>query len=78
MGARGPRLCLLLSCFCLFRVEPAAEFKPTVQRHGEKGCEPGESGAGGTFWGTGLGRVIKKRKTVCEKGQRPVREEEDI
>ncbi|EDM07267.1 otogelin (predicted) [Rattus norvegicus] len=33
MGARAPRLCLLLSCFCLLRVEPAAEleFKRTVQ-----------------------------------------------
>lgn len=73
MGALAPRLCLLLSCFCLFRVEPAAEFK----HQGEKGCE-GESGAGGNFRGTCLGWVVEKRKMVCEKGQRPVRGKEDI
>jgi hypothetical protein len=30
------------------------------------------------FKRTGLGRVVEKRKKVCEKGQRPVRGEEDI
>ncbi|XP_052048983.1 otogelin [Apodemus sylvaticus] len=32
MGARAARLCLLLSCFSVFRVEPVAELKRTVQR----------------------------------------------
>lgn len=58
MGARAPRLCLLLSCFSLCRVEPAAEFKRAVKRQGEKGGEPGEYGAVGTCNQTGLGRVI--------------------
>lgn len=71
MGARTPRRCLLLlSCFCLFRVESSAA---EVQPQGEKGCELGESGAGGTFMRTSLGRVVEKRKNVCEKRQRPVR-----
>jgi hypothetical protein len=70
-----PRRCLLLlSCFCLLRVESTAE----VQHQGETGYEPGESGAGKMFKRTGLGRVVEKRKKVCEKGQRPVRGEEDI
>lgn len=72
MGARAPRLCLLLSCFCLLRVEPAAEleFKRTVQHQGEKGCELDGSGARGAFGGTGLDRVVEKRKMVCERGGR--------